>query len=226
MAALGKASRVLLPLAVAVAALSLAVFSGREASRHLGGGAPSLEVLSSGLDQMRSFVGDLLYLKIDRYHHIWMYQGHEWEQATDYLPMIWLVSRLKPEYARNYIDGGHHLAINLGRVTEGVDFMRRGLQRCPGSLELAWEYAVVLWQTGYGTPIQRQRAVWDYLSMIRRRRGNMDDPWNEYNAFTMLRELFEADSTRQNHARIAARYGELHRNRVRLRRMQAAVSAI
>ena len=54
----------------------------------------------------------------------------------------------------------------------------------------------------------------------------MDDPWNEYNAFTMLRELFEADSTRQNHARIAARYGELHRNRVRLRRMQAAVSAI
>ena len=125
MAALGKASRVLLPLAVAVAALSLAVFSGREASRHLGGGAPSLEVLSSGLDQMRSFVGDLLYLKIDRYHHIWMYQGHEWEQATDYLPMIWLVNRHKPENARNYIDGGHHLAINLERDTPGARFWQR-----------------------------------------------------------------------------------------------------
>jgi len=225
MAALGRPSRVLLPLAVAVAALSLAVISGREASRHVGGGS-SLEVLSSGLDQIRGFIGDLIYLKIDRYHHIWMYQGHEWEQATDYLPMIWLVSRLKPEYARNYIDGGHHLAINLGRVEEGVEFMRRGLLRCPGSLELAWEYAVVLWQTGYGTMTQRQRAVWNYLDMVRRRRGDMDDPWNEYNAFTMLRELFEADSTRRKHVRIAALYSELHRNRVRLRRLQAATSAI
>ncbi len=215
MATLGRTSRTALALLVAAAALAAAVISGREASRQVSGGSPSLDVLSSGLNRIAEFTGDVIYLRIDDYHHIWMYQGHEWTEATDYLPMVWLVSRLKPEYARNYINGGHHLAVNLGRVGEGVRFMRRGLRKCPNSLDLVWEYAVVLWRTGYGTLYERQKAVWRYLRMVRRLRGDSDEPWNEYNSLMVLAELFEADTGRANHVRIAAIYKDLHRNRAR-----------
>jgi hypothetical protein len=205
---------------VAVLALAVAVLSGREAARRTAGGAPSLEVLSSGLEQIAGFVGDLLYLRIDDYHHIWMYQGHEWTEATDYLPMVWLVSRLKPEYARNYVNGGYHLAVNLGRVEEGVRFMRRGLRMCPTNLDLVWEYAVVLWKTAYGSPRERERALWRYLRMVRARGGDPDEPWNEYNSLMVLRRLFEADTDRAHHDRIADIYGRFHRNRARSLRLR------
>ena len=213
MAALGKASRVLLPLAVAAVALSLAIVSGREASRHLGGGAPSLEVLSSGLDQIRDFIGDLLYLKIDRYHHLWTYQGHEWQEATDYLPMIWLVSRLKPGYAQNYIDGGYHLAVNLKKVEEGIRFLRRGLRMCPDDEKLVWEYAIVMWIVRYRALRDRQLAFWNYLDMTRRKRGRVEEPWNEHNALMILADLFEADSSRAGHDRAARLYDRFYENR-------------
>jgi len=216
MAALGKASRILFPLAVAAVALALAIVSGREASRHIGGGAPSLEVLSSGLDQIEGFIGDLLYLKIDRYHHIWIYQGHEWQEATDYLPMVWLVSRLKPEYAQNYIDGGYHLAVNLKEVEEGVRFLRRGLRMCPDDEKLVWEYAIVLWTVRYGEPRDRQMAFWNYLEMVRRMRGRVDEPWNEHNAMMILADMFEEDSTRARHDLVARLYDRLYENRRRL----------
>ncbi|MFO7949612.1 MAG: hypothetical protein R6U36_04505 [Candidatus Fermentibacteraceae bacterium] len=220
MAALGKASRVLFPLAVAAFALSLAIVSGREASRHIGGESPSLEVLSSGLDQIRGFIGDVIYLKIDAYHHIWMYQGHGWAEATDYLPMVWLVSRLKPGYTQNYIDGGYHLAVNLGRVEEGIDFLRRGIRMCPDDPGLAWEYAVVLWRTEYGDPEMRRRAFRSYLRLVRRRRGETDAPWNEPNALMILGNLYENGIDKRAGRRISRLYHTFADNMRALRRVR------
>jgi hypothetical protein len=211
------------PLLVAAAALSVALTAGREASRRIDAESASMEVLSSGLDRLTAFVGDIVYLKIDDYHHIWMYQGHGWQTATDYLPMVWLVSRLKPHYARNYIDGGYHIAVNLGQVEEGVRFLRRGRRMCPDDPGVAWELAVVLWRTGHGTPRMRQEALWSYLDMLRRLRGRTDSPWNEPNALMVLREVFEADSSRRGSLRISALYNSLCRNRRAVRNLERAL---
>ena len=219
----GRTRRIWTPVLVAAAALVVALFAGREVSRRLDSESTSMEVFSSGLEQVRSFIGDLVYLKIDDYHHIWMYQGKGWTSATDYLPMVWLVSRLKPHYAQNYIDGGYHLAVNLGQVDEGLRFLRRGMRMCPNDPELAWEYAVVLWRTGHGPARLREEALWGYLDRVRRLRGVTDSPWNESNALMVLREVFESDSLRRGHLRLSRLYDNLHQNRGAIRRLERAL---
>ena len=219
MAPLRAARRNWAPLLVAALALAASFPAGREASRISSEESTSLRVFGSGLDEIRNFLGDLIYLRIDDYHHIWMFQGNDWRSATDYLPMVWLVSRLKPEYAQNYVDGGHHLALNLGLVDEGVEFMQRGLRMCPGDLTLAWEYAVVLWKAEYSTSRTRQLAMWHYMDLVRRQGGDAESPWNEYDGLMVLRELFAEGATRCGAHRISGVYDRLFRNRAGMRRI-------
>ncbi len=193
---------------LAVLFLTIAVISGRIAGETAWENEAASEVVSSGLDEIGSILADLLWLQLDRYHHIWMYQGNEWMTATDYLPQLWLIIKLDPSFAEAYINGGYHLTINLGYQEEGLRLLQEGVRQCPDSERMRWERLIVLWQSNYYGSRATQEAAWDYMTLVKEKRGHIVDPWNEANTSMILEFCFENDNLRRNHMEISERYGE------------------
>lgn len=213
-------NRIVLP-AVAAALLVLAVLAGMAASGlRSGGKSTSMDVFSSGIGSLKSVLANALYLRIDDYHHLWMYQGHSWTTATDYLPMIWLIVTLKPGFEQAYVDGSYHLAVNLGKPREGLSLLRRGMRNCPRSLALHWEHAVVSWKADLAAAGIRykEEALWDYLRLVRRQGGDREAPWNESNALVALSDVFNAHESRAHNRTIGRLYDEHADQRAFLRR--------
>ena len=193
---------------LAVIFLSIAVISGRIAGETVWENETASQAVSSGAGEIGGILADLLWLQLDRYHHIWMYQGNEWMTATDYLPQLWLIIKLDPTFAEAYIDGGHHLSINLGHPEEGLRLLAEGIRQCPDSEKMRWERLLVLWRTDYYGPRAIQEAAWDYMTLVKEKQGLIVDPWNEANASMILEFCFEEDSLRFNHTEISERYAE------------------
>ena len=193
---------------LAVLFLSIAVISGRIAGETALENEAASEAVSSGLGEIGGILADLLWLQLDQYHHIWMYQGNEWMTATDYLPQLWLIIKLDPTFTEAYIDGGYHLVINLGHQEDGFRLLEEGVRQCPYDERMHWERLVVLWQSNYYGSRAIQEAAWDYMTLVKEKRGHIVDPWNEANASLILKSCFANDSLRRNHMEISERYGE------------------
>jgi len=117
-------------LSAAVSLASAILLSAAIDASYQVPGADTLAPISDGFGQLRGIVADFLYLDLDRYHHIMMYQGYDWAQIADYLPQIWMIVKLKPDYWRAYEDGSYHLAVNLGMPDEGMRLLEEGLRNC------------------------------------------------------------------------------------------------
>ncbi len=196
----------IVPFVAAAIFLTVAVYSGRLASQAASSDNTATEAVSKGLGQIGSFLADILWLQLDQYHHIWMYQGNEWVTATDYLPQLWLITKLDPTFAEAYIDGGYQLAVNLDEIDEGIRLLQEGVRQCPENERILWEYAVVLWEVDYYSPRETEEATWQYLRTVRDKRGLIEEPWNEGNAYFLLEKTFEQDTLRRNNLEISRRY--------------------
>ena len=148
----------------------------------------NLDTFGSGIDRLRRVAASALYLQMDDYHHIGMYQGQSWNTITDYLPQAWLVARLDPGFSAVYVDAANHLAVNLGMVEEGLSFAREGLRQNPDSLDIAYEYAFLLFQTGTGSTDESFRAVFHYNRLLRRHQGDHSGPYRESSASRIAAE--------------------------------------
>ncbi|OPL18527.1 MAG: hypothetical protein AVO35_04135 [Candidatus Aegiribacteria sp. MLS_C] len=194
---------------VAVLFLVMAVVTGRAAT---GGSSAenqaARETVEAGAGELGDILADLLWLQTDRYHHIWMYQGEDWVTNTEYLPQLWMVIQLNPDFPDAYVDGGNHLAINLGMPEEGLRLLERGTANCPDNEKVFWERLIVLWQTGFEGPRGTRLAAWDYLELVRKKRGMIVYPWNEANASMIIGFTFRDDTLRRNSERLALRYDE------------------
>ncbi len=153
------------------------VLGGLAGGAAPGGSSGALEPFESGIDQIRLVLADILYLDLDEYHHIMMYQGYGWDEIGEYLPQIWLITRLRPDFAQAYSDGAYQLAVNLGRVDEGIALLEQGIENCPGDLELLWQNLVIRWRTEAGTPRERLLACLGYLGALRSLEFE-DYPWD------------------------------------------------
>lgn len=185
-------TKFLLP-AAAVVFLVLAVVSGTAVSRKASVDTfEHIEVFGSGFQRLKHFIASALYLQLDDYHHIAMFQGASWTDATDYLPQMWLIAKLDPNFTEVYTDAAYHLAINLGSVEEGMNFIKQGIQKNPDSLDVRFEYAYLLWETGTGTTEEIIDETLVYRTLLRRVKGDIDHSWNEPSSSTLLAEVFEA----------------------------------
>jgi len=193
---------------LAAAFLFVAVVAGRISENSPGRNEAASEAVSSSTGEIGAVLADVLWLQLDRYHHIWMYQGNEWTTATDYLPQLWLITKLNPGFAEAYIDGGHHIAINLGMPEDGLELLEDGVRRCPENEKILWEKLIVLWKTNYSGYRATEEAAWNYLELVKRKNGDISEPWNEANAAMLLEFTFEEDSLRRNYIRISERYAE------------------
>ena len=182
--------RSVIPFAAAGVFLLLAVLSGGRVSReYRADPSGNLGAIGSGIDRLRRVAAAALYLQMDDYHHIGMYQGQAWSAITDYLPQAWLVSRLDPHFSAVFCDASNHLAVNLGMVDEGLDLAREGMRHNPDSLDIAYEYAFLLYDTGAGSPGETVAAVVHYLSLLRRKNGDHSAPHREASACWIAREV-------------------------------------
>lgn len=183
--------KILIPAAslifLAGAVLSGASVSGRiqvDTFHHV-------EAVGSGFQRLKHFVASAIYLQLDDYHHIEMYQGIDWREVTDYLPQMWLIAKLDPHFTDVYTDASFHLAVNLGRVEEGMEFIREGLSHNPDSLNIRFQYAYLLWETGSGTPDEIIRECLAYRDLMRRNQGDDRQPYGEGSSATLLGLVFE-----------------------------------
>jgi len=202
--------RTLSLLAVSAFLLCLAYLSGntvtRETSIDLSG---HMEVFSSGFDEIKRIAANILYLQLDDYHHIMMYQGYDWVTVTDYLPHIWLITRLNPGFPDPYREGGYHLAVNLGFIDEGIELLQSGLVHCPDDPGVSWDYAYVCWEVEYGSLRSRKENVWHYLDLcgeLDLTTTDLDQHTSMMNANRLLRFMFEDESSRCNNLVIARHY--------------------
>lgn len=160
--------------------LAAAVVSGNQVSERTQIDTfQHVEAVGSGFQRLRHFIASALYLQLDDYHHIEMYQGIPWTGVTDYLPQMWLIARLDPHFTEVYNDASYHLAVNLGRVEEGIDFIEEGLRNNPDSLDIRYQYAYLLWETGSGTPLEVMEACAAYRVLVRRAGGDHRQPYSE-----------------------------------------------
>lgn len=192
----------LLPLLPAMIFLAGAVVSGRAvSSRTTVNTFRHVEAVGSGVQRLRHFIASALYLQLDDYHHIEMYQGIPWDQVTDYLPQMWLIARLDPHFTDVYTDASFHLAVNLGRVEEGMAFVREGLANNPDSLDIRYEYTYLLWNTETGTQEEVIEQALLYRELMRRFEGDRSNPYNEPSSCTIIADCYEtlADSTDPMH---------------------------
>ena len=197
-----------LPYVLAVVFLFIAVISGRILNDTTWENDAASEAVSAGSGEIGGILADVLWLQLDRYHHILMFQGNEWMTATDYLPQLWLIIKLDPTFAEAYIDGGYHLAINLGYPEEGLRLLQEGVRQCPDNERILWERLVVLWRSNYYGHRVIQEAAWDYMTLVKQKWGQITDPWNEANASLILELCFKDDILRRNHMEISERYSE------------------
>lgn len=163
------------------------------------------ETTSAAFDELKGILADILFLQLDQYHHIWMYQGNPWHTATDYLPQIWLVARLDPHFVEVYVDGAYHLAVNLDCPEEGMELLREGMASNPDNEDLMWEYAFLNQQLEGSDPEVRLGACWDLLRLARRRSG-MREPRREKNVCDLLQIIFRDQTLRRGAERLSARY--------------------
>lgn len=157
-----------------------------------------VEALGSGVDRLRHFVASALFLQLDDYHHIEMYQGVSWTEVTDYLPQMWVIARLDPTFTDVYTDAAYHLAVNLGEVDRGIEFIREGLENNPDSLDVVYEYAYLIWQTGRGSSEEVTDACLDYIRLVRRFGGDADQPYNEPSSTLILAEVLAGETDTLN----------------------------
>ncbi len=161
-------TRTALPLlAAGIFLVAALVMSGPLEAIRPAGSAGVLEPADRGLDEIRLILAEVLYLELDDYHHIMTYQGYDWTAIRDYLPQIWLIVRLKPDFWQAYQDGAYQLAVNLGSTAEGLRLLEEGIENCPGNLDLLWQNVVIRWRTGTGQPRERLQACLEYSRAVR-----------------------------------------------------------
>ena len=206
------ASRLLLP-AVSLLLLAGAILSGEAVSGKIRVDTfQHVQAVESGFQRLKHFVASALYLQLDDYHHIEMYQGIPWTQVTDYLPQMWLIARLDPHFTDVYTDAAYHLAVNLGHVEDGISFIKEGLEKNPDSLDVRYEYTYLLWETGTGTPGEIVQSCLAYNELVRRNPGDLKQPYCEPATATLMAEALEAASDSTNP------YSQFYRQRAFLTR--------
>lgn len=179
----------LAPFGAAVVFLVLAFASGSVVrDEHRADISENLGTIGSGIGRLRRVAASALYLQMDDYHHIGMYQGQSWATITDYLPQAWLVSRLDPGFSVVFVDAANHLAVNLGMVEEGLDLAREGIRHNPDSLDIAFEYAFLLFETGAGSSGETVNAVLHYHDLLRLACGDQAAPFRESSASLIAAE--------------------------------------
>ena len=93
--------------------------------------------------EFRATAANLLWIKVDKYHHEYAERHSDWTKDSNAMPLIRLVATLDPHFVEAYLTGGWMLATGLGKRSEAEEFLREGMRNNPKEWELHSELAVL-----------------------------------------------------------------------------------
>ena len=117
---------------------------------RLGGATPGMirgeggnSAFAALAGEFRATAANLLWIKVDKYHHDYMEHHSDWAKDRDTLPLIRLVATLDPHFVEAYLTGGWMLGTGLGKRREAEEFLREGIRNNPKEWEPHSELAIL-----------------------------------------------------------------------------------
>jgi hypothetical protein len=126
----------LLPLAfvfIAICALEPVVdasYANSGCSRKMTGDSATYALAG----EFRSVIANLLWIKVERYHHEYIQTNADWRANKEILPLIKVITDLDPHFTDAYVCGAWMLCMGLNRTDEGVVYLKEGIQNNPDNM--------------------------------------------------------------------------------------------
>lgn len=105
-----------------------------------------VSILTNFLGEIRSSIAALLFIKSEAYFHE-MENQQNWKDQLENMPLFRLVTIIDPHMIPAYDTGSYHLAVNLKKIKEGLEFLEEGLANNPNSPELHLTAALIYFRT-------------------------------------------------------------------------------
>jgi hypothetical protein len=94
--------------------------------------------------QFRIVFANLLWMKVDQYHHEYIEHHGDWAQDTDLLPMLRMITWLDPHFVQAYQVAGFMLSARLHRYEHARQLLEEGIRNNPKSFELYEEMGMAI----------------------------------------------------------------------------------
>lgn len=93
--------------------------------------------------QFRVVFANLLWIKLDQYHHEHIAHGGDWAKDTNAAALSRIITKLDPHFAEAYASGARIL-LTLGKKNEARAYLQEGIDNNPNSLMLHDEMGTML----------------------------------------------------------------------------------
>ncbi len=104
---------------------------------------PSNYALSALGKEFRTVAANLLWIKVDKYHHEFIEKNKDWRENKDILPLIKTITALDPHFVEAYLTGSWILGPGLKNYTESVQYLKEGISHNPDAWELHSQLAIL-----------------------------------------------------------------------------------
>lgn len=159
-----KGLAILLTLFCGLVYLDGAIEKGRPATNA----KDSIETALAG--EFRTVFANLLWIKVENYHHEFIEHNKDWAKNKDALGLIRIVTKLDPHFDLAYATGSRML-VDTNRLKEARAYLQEGVDNNPNSMLLHDEFGTVL-----------ARHLKDYKGSIyhlKRAYSIADDDWDK-----------------------------------------------
>ena len=104
----------------------------------------ALRTVMAMAGQFRIVFANLLWIKVDQYHHEYIEHHGDWTQDTDLLPLLRTITWLDPHFVQAYQVAGFMLSGRLHRYEHARRLLEEGIRNNPNSYELYEEMGMAI----------------------------------------------------------------------------------
>ncbi|MCS6830616.1 MAG: hypothetical protein RMM08_05560 [Armatimonadota bacterium] len=104
----------------------------------------ALRIVMAMAGQFRIVFANLLWIKVDQYHHEHIKHHSDWAQDTDLLPLLRMITWLDPHFVQAYQVAGFMLSARLHRYEHARQLLEEGIRNNPKSYELYEETGMAI----------------------------------------------------------------------------------
>ncbi len=114
------------------------------ATEHSPSDNAALRTVMAMAGQFRVVFANLLWIKVDQYHHEYIEHHGDWSRDTDLLPLLRMITRLDPHFVQAYQVAGFMLSGSLHRYEHARQLLLEGIGNNPNSFELYEEMGMAI----------------------------------------------------------------------------------
>ena len=93
--------------------------------------------------EFRIVIANLLWIKVEQYHHEFEQKNANWTQNKDLLSFTDIITKLDPKFEEAYMVGCQIYAMGYKKPLKGIEYLERGLEYSPKSYALNRQAALM-----------------------------------------------------------------------------------